>query len=587
MSKIHIINLDLACLIGDSEAILLNQIKYWISKCGRDISGLQGKWIYNSLKEWHKQFPYWSMHKLRKTIKSLENLGLINSAKVNCKKWNHTKWYTVDQNKYYELLEEKPLNSEKEKNIIKDLVTLPFNKDIRFFNETNLESNNITNPSISNFKKPTNRFVENQQIIITKNNYTNNISSIDKIDNKINELIDRKLEEKLDDLLKRKVIDSDKNKNSSPVVIQSSNISLDNKEQLIKENSKKELSSTKEEDKKKEEIIKEVNVSSASTDMSNTNPSYERVIQIFTEPKPEKEGDETQLKEIEDDLRSQEVNIFPNKDNHLQMLQKQVSRSKESKGIAEQMKETWDKVFQYSLNPIKAYLNKKTIIQLPQLLKDKFKNNLSNWEEYAKQVNSSQFLMGEKETKNNFKAVFPWLIKEETIDSILQGAYGVGDRELDINNLDKNIKEKEYEIRIEANKKISKYIENNIDNEKEEEEFKKYITNEKYEEDEDKYNVKSYMEKVSKYQMYGSYITPSHFFYPNNEKHKEKIFNSYLMNKYLGIDELFIKEKVREISQKNQNKRQIFEKMKNLSNNLKKVSLSDIKGLETIENEYK
>ena len=47
---------NIAELIGVDAAILFNQIKYWISKCGRQINGQKGLWVYNSLPEWHKQF---------------------------------------------------------------------------------------------------------------------------------------------------------------------------------------------------------------------------------------------------------------------------------------------------------------------------------------------------------------------------------------------------------------------------------------------------------------------------------------------------------------------------------------------------
>ena len=46
-SYLHTINPRLATIIGEPESILLNQLEYWISKCGRDIDNLDGKWIYN------------------------------------------------------------------------------------------------------------------------------------------------------------------------------------------------------------------------------------------------------------------------------------------------------------------------------------------------------------------------------------------------------------------------------------------------------------------------------------------------------------------------------------------------------------
>ena len=102
-SYVHTINPQIASLIGESESILLNQLEYWILKCGRNIENLDGKWIYNSYKKWSEQFTYWSTSKLRRTIRSLENLGLIKSAKVNAKKWNQTKWYSINYNEYNKL----------------------------------------------------------------------------------------------------------------------------------------------------------------------------------------------------------------------------------------------------------------------------------------------------------------------------------------------------------------------------------------------------------------------------------------------------------------------------------------------------
>jgi Xaa-Pro aminopeptidase len=112
------------------------------------------------------------------------------------------------------------------------------------------------------------------------------------------------------------------------------------------------------------------------------------------------------------------------------------------KEIINKMVYIWNKVFEYSISPIKAYSNKKNQEVLLNLYKTAFSGDLNNWREYACKINSSQFLMGEKKTKNNFKAVFSWLIKEETIEKILNGEYGVGDRELDMKNVTKNIEEK-------------------------------------------------------------------------------------------------------------------------------------------------
>ena len=122
---------DIAALIGVDAAILFNQIKYWISKCGREIKNEKGRWIYNSLPQWNKQFSYWSMYKIRKAIKLLEDLKLIKSTKANSKKWNHTKWYTVDYNEYKKLLQHQNRKTNKQsitKTTLSKINPLVFNK---------------------------------------------------------------------------------------------------------------------------------------------------------------------------------------------------------------------------------------------------------------------------------------------------------------------------------------------------------------------------------------------------------------------------------------------------------------------------
>ena len=116
-SRIHLFSCELSKFIGKNESILLNQINYWLSKSGREIRELNGKWIYNSLNEWHKQFNYWSLSTLRRTIKSLEKSGILISKKINAKKWNHTKWYSIEYNKLNQLIKHATVRKEEFANL--------------------------------------------------------------------------------------------------------------------------------------------------------------------------------------------------------------------------------------------------------------------------------------------------------------------------------------------------------------------------------------------------------------------------------------------------------------------------------------
>lgn len=55
----------LAELIGLNEAIILQQMHYWIGNSKHEYDNK--KWIYNSYSKWIEQFPFWS----ESTIKEL------------------------------------------------------------------------------------------------------------------------------------------------------------------------------------------------------------------------------------------------------------------------------------------------------------------------------------------------------------------------------------------------------------------------------------------------------------------------------------------------------------------------------------
>lgn len=88
-----VIKPKLAKLIGLNEAIVLQQIKYWIKKSRHEYGGT--KWVYNSYQEWQKQFPFWSVSTIKRIFLSLESQGLIISGNFNKEQRDRTKWYTL------------------------------------------------------------------------------------------------------------------------------------------------------------------------------------------------------------------------------------------------------------------------------------------------------------------------------------------------------------------------------------------------------------------------------------------------------------------------------------------------------------
>lgn len=93
-----IIDVKLAKVIGLNEAVVLQQVNYWLhSKHAKRIDGRT--WTYNSMKEWQKQFPFWGLNTVKRTFSSLEKDGLLITGNYNKYKFDKTKWYSIDVKK--------------------------------------------------------------------------------------------------------------------------------------------------------------------------------------------------------------------------------------------------------------------------------------------------------------------------------------------------------------------------------------------------------------------------------------------------------------------------------------------------------
>lgn len=84
----------LAVEIGLNEAIILQQIHYWLNQSKHFYD--DKKWIYNTYEDWNEQFPFWSVMTIRRTITSLEKQNLIISANYNKAGFDKTRWYSID-----------------------------------------------------------------------------------------------------------------------------------------------------------------------------------------------------------------------------------------------------------------------------------------------------------------------------------------------------------------------------------------------------------------------------------------------------------------------------------------------------------
>ncbi len=92
---------ELACKIGLNEAIILQQLNYWLNKSSRSHDGRL--WVYNTYSDWQKQFPWWSLSTIKRSLSTLKKMGLIITGNYNLLPQDRTIWYTIDFDKINEL----------------------------------------------------------------------------------------------------------------------------------------------------------------------------------------------------------------------------------------------------------------------------------------------------------------------------------------------------------------------------------------------------------------------------------------------------------------------------------------------------
>lgn len=93
--------------IGSDAAIFLQKLEYWSVKCGKSLKGEHGVWTYNTYKDWQKQFPFWSLSKIGRIIRTLKKESFIKTKKANAKYWNQTNWYQINFEAYNKTVDEK------------------------------------------------------------------------------------------------------------------------------------------------------------------------------------------------------------------------------------------------------------------------------------------------------------------------------------------------------------------------------------------------------------------------------------------------------------------------------------------------
>lgn len=95
----HSFNVAIAVEYGVNAAILLENIHYWISKnMANNKHFYDGHyWTYNSVKAFTELFPYMDKNKITRTLKKLEDDGLLIEGNYNDDQRDRTKWYALTE----------------------------------------------------------------------------------------------------------------------------------------------------------------------------------------------------------------------------------------------------------------------------------------------------------------------------------------------------------------------------------------------------------------------------------------------------------------------------------------------------------
>lgn len=92
----HSFDIDHAVLFGLQEAIFISNFQFWLRQNAANERNIRdGKpWTYNTHKAYVRQFPYMSEHQIRRVLESLVSQGILEKAKYNDNKYDHTLWYS-------------------------------------------------------------------------------------------------------------------------------------------------------------------------------------------------------------------------------------------------------------------------------------------------------------------------------------------------------------------------------------------------------------------------------------------------------------------------------------------------------------
>ena len=87
---------ELAVRLGLAEAILLQQIQYWVTETTSGVEHAGRRWIYNTLESWQKQLPFYSESTIKRALGNLRKLGVLSVEQINKSNHDMTNYYAIN-----------------------------------------------------------------------------------------------------------------------------------------------------------------------------------------------------------------------------------------------------------------------------------------------------------------------------------------------------------------------------------------------------------------------------------------------------------------------------------------------------------
>ena len=142
----HSFDVIVAKEYGVLEAILLNNLEYWISKnVANQKNYYDGYyWTFNSIRAFNEFFPYASQRQIQNALNHLKELEIIQTGNFNKSSYDRTLWYAFTE-KGKSIMQKCKMESAKMLNgLCKNVEPIP---NIN----TNINTNNINNKEMFDY----------------------------------------------------------------------------------------------------------------------------------------------------------------------------------------------------------------------------------------------------------------------------------------------------------------------------------------------------------------------------------------------------------------------------------------------------